>query len=124
MELLNGRALARYAGAGLLGVVIGLVGTGIHRAERPWGLVLALATVLAAAVLVRAWAGWIGMLAMAMGLVTTVSVLAGPGPGGDVVVALDAVGITWYASAAVVVLAALAPRAWFSDRPVRGATGR
>lgn len=115
--MLTGRTLARYLGAGLLGVVVGVVGTGVHRAERPWGLVLALLTVVVAAVLVRAWTGGAGLLALGLGVVTVVGLLGGPGPGGDVVVALDPYGVVWYAGAVLVAVAAVLPRRWFSDRP-------
>ena len=123
MELLTGRALARYAGAGVIGAVIGVAGTSIHRASPPWGLVLALTAVLAGAMLARAWIGWAGMLALAMGLVTAVGVLSA-GPGGDVLLVADALGYVWYAGALVVALAGLAPSRWFSERPVGSSAER
>lgn len=118
MTSATGVAFLRYAACGLLGVLLGVIGTAVHRWEQPWGLVLALASVLSGAVLVRAWTGWVGPLALAMGLVTTVGVLALEGPGGDVLVAAQPVGYVWYAGALVAAGAALAPRRWFSDRPV------
>ena len=66
----DGRALGRYAATVLIGVLIGLVGTLVHRWEQPWGLVLALGSVLSAGLLVRAWSGWVGMLLLALGVVT------------------------------------------------------
>lgn len=111
-------AVLRYAACGLLGVVIGVIGTAVHRWEQPWGLVLALACVLSGALLTRAWTGWVGPLALAMGLVMTVGALALEGPGGDVLVAAQPVGYIWYAGALMAAAAALAPRRWFSDRPV------
>lgn len=114
----TGRDVGRHLGALALGVVVAVVGTGIHRASQPWGLVLALVIVASAGALVRAWTGWSGMLALALGVFTTVAVLAGRGPGGDVLVALDAIGIVWYAGAAVIGLAALLPGRWFSTRPL------
>ncbi|NTW39706.1 MAG: hypothetical protein HGA44_07430 [Cellulomonadaceae bacterium] len=119
MEMLSGRVVARWLGAGAVGVVIGLVGTAVHRYSQPWGLVLALATVLVGGVLVRAWTGWVGMLALAMGVATTVAVLGGRGPGGDTLIPAEVVGYVWYCGAAVVALAGLAPARWFSDRPVQ-----
>ena len=124
MELLNGRALARHVGAGFIGVLIGVAGTAVHRATPPLGLGLALLTVLAGALLARAWIGWTGMLALAMGVVTAVGVLGTGGPGGDVLIVADALGYTWYAGGLVVGLAGLAPSRWFSDRPIGSRTDR
>ena len=118
METLTGRVLARYLGAVLIGVLIGVIGTSIHRSRPPYGLVLALVIVLVAGVLTRAWAGGPAMFALAMGIASSVAVLGAGGPGGDVLIAGDALGYVWYGGAAVVALAALAPRRWFSDRPL------
>ncbi|MDT0165272.1 DUF6113 family protein [Actinotalea sp. AC32] len=116
MEPLTARALVRPFGAFLLGAVVGLAGTGVHRWQQPWGLVLALAAVVAAGVLVRAWTGWVGMLALALGVFGVVSLLGQSGPGGDVVVAAQPVGYAWYLGGLAVVLAGLAPRRWFDER--------
>ena len=118
VELLSGRVLARCAGSVLLGVVIGVVGTAVHRVRPPGGLLLALLLVLVGGILARAWNGWVTMLALAMGVATAVGALAVSGPGGDVLIAADTLGYVWYAGALVVALAGLAPRGWFSDRPV------
>lgn len=117
---LDARTLGRLGATFLIGVVVGVVGTAVHRWQVPWGLVLALVTVLCAGVLARAWAGWLGMLLLALGVVTTVGILASNGPGGDVLVPAQPVGYVWYAGALVVALAGLAPRSWFSDRPLGG----
>lgn len=109
--------VGRWLGCAAVGVLVGLVGTGVHRAWSPWGLVLALTTVLVAAALARAWSGWVGMLLLALALVTTVGVLALRGPGGDVVIAAQPVGYVWYAGGVVVALAGLLPARWFSDVP-------
>lgn len=118
MELLTPRAVGRHLGALVLGVVVGVVGTGVHRVERPWGLLLALLAVVLMGVLTRAWIGWSGMLAAALGTMTIVGVLGATGPGGDVLIALDAVGLSWYFGAVVIVVAGILPRRWFADRPV------
>lgn len=115
--LLSGRGLARLLATGLLGLVVGVVGTSVHRAQPPWGLLLALACVSSAGVLARAWTGRAGLLALALGVFAAVSLLGGPGPGGDVLVALQPVGVAWYVSALVLVAVALLPRRWFSDTP-------
>ena len=111
-------AVLRLAGAGLLGVVLGVVGTVVHRAISPWGLVLALLAILVLGVLLRAWQGWSGMLAGAMGVFTATWLLGTTGPGGDVLIAADWRGLAWFCGALVVGLAAVMPRRWFSDRPL------
>jgi hypothetical protein len=115
------RLVLRLLGALLLGVLVGAVGTVMHRSERPWGVVVCLLLVLAAAVAVRAATDWRGSLALLVGLFAAVQVLSGRGPGGDVLVPADgAVGWVWTLGALAVGLgAALAPRAWFADVPLR-----
>lgn len=107
--------VARWLGAAVVGAVIGVVGTAVHRAVPPWGLLLALGTVLAGGVLARAWAGWVGMLALALGVMTVVGLLGQGGPGGDVIIAAQPIGYVWYLGAAVVALAGALPARWFRD---------
>lgn len=111
----------RALGALLLGAVVGAVGTVMHRSTRPWGVVVCLLLVLAAAVVVRAWGGWVASVGLLVGLFATVQVLSGRGPGGDVLVPADgAIGWVWaVGSLGVALAAALAPRAWFADVPLR-----
>lgn len=116
--MLTGRVLARLAGSAVLGLLIGVIGTSIHRSRPPLGLALALLVVVVAGVLTRAWAGPAGMFVLAMTIAGSVAVLGAGGPGGDVLIAGDALGYVWYCGAAVVSLAALAPRRWFSDQPL------
>lgn len=108
--------VSRLVGSAVLGVVVGLVGTGVHRLNLPWGLVLALVVVASAGVLVRAWAGVRGMLLLAALLAATVVVMGRPGPGGDLLIVAQPVGYVWYASVLVVAAVGLLPRRWFSDR--------
>ena len=115
--MLTGRAVARALGSVGIGVVVGVVGTGIHRWQQPWGLLGALAIVVVAGALGRAWTGWVGVVGVGLGVATATGVLGTSGPGGDVVVAAQPVGYLWFAGAAVVVLAGLLPRRWFSDDP-------
>ncbi len=114
--------LSRLLGSAVLGVVVGVVGTGVHRLDPPSGLLLALGVVASAGVLVRAWAGGRGMLVLGGALLLTVAAMALPGPGGDVLVAAQPVGYAWYGGALVVALVGLLPRRWFSDRPLGGAS--
>lgn len=118
VEDLSGRFVVRWLGAGLIGVVIGVVGTGVHRYSQPWGLALALLMVLAGGILARAWTGWVGMFALAMGVATSVAVLGQSGPGGDVLVAAQPIGYVWYGGALVVAVAGLLPARWFAELPV------
>jgi hypothetical protein len=119
----TGGALARAALALVLGAVVGAAGTVAHRAISPWGVVLALALVLAAGVAVRAWSGYVSLVAFAGGLLFVIQVLSQSGPGGDVLVpAGDTIGWVWIIGAMVMAgAAASAPRRWFSDEPVRRA---
>ncbi len=110
----------RAAVALVLGGVVGTVGTVAHRAFAPWGVVAALVLVLAAGVAVRAWSGYVSLVAYAGGLFLLVQVLSQSGPGGDVLVpAGDSIGWVWIIGAALVTgAAAFAPRRWFSDEPM------
>jgi hypothetical protein len=116
----TGGALVRAAVALILGGVVGTVGTVAHRAIAPWGVVAALVLVLAAGVAVRAWSGYVSLVAYAGGLFLLVQVLSQSGPGGDVLVpAGDSIGWVWIIGAALVTgTAAFAPRRWFSDEPM------
>ena len=115
VEMLTGRALARVLGSFFVGVVVGVVGTGIHRLTQPWGLVGALAIVVVGGVLGRAWSGWAGILAVGLGVAAATGVLGSGGPGGDVIVAAQPIGYAWFAGALVVALAGALPRRWFRD---------
>lgn len=109
---------SRLFGSAALGVVVGVVGTGVHRLNVPFGLVLALLVVASAGVLVRAWAGARGMVLLAALLLLTIVVMGRPGPGGDLLIVAQPVGYAWYASAVVVAAVGLLPRRWFSDEPL------
>ena len=110
-------ALARWVGAVVLAGAVGAIGTGAHRAFMPWGIAAALALVLAAAVLVRAWAGLVGLLGYGIGWVVVVQLLSLTGPGGDVLIAAgQPVGYVWIVGGMLMVAAAaFAPRRWFRD---------
>ena len=108
------------AAAGLvLGVVVGTLGTVMHRSIEPWGVILCLALAFAAALTARAWAGFGALAGYAIGLVVSVQVLAQKGPGGDVLVPDgQAIGWVWVlGSIAVTILAGVLPRGLFDDRP-------
>lgn len=121
MPTLTPRLILRVLGALLLGVVAGAVGTVMHRSTRPWGIVVCLLLVLAAAVVVRAASGWVGSFGLLTGLFVSVQVLSGHGPGGDVLVPADgAIGWVWAVGSLAVALAvALVPKTWFAEVPLR-----
>lgn len=104
----------------VLGVVVGLMGTVMHRSIQPWGLVLSLLLVLAAAVTERAFGGLVTWIGFALGLGTAILALSQTGPGGDVLVpAGQKIGLVWLVGAGVVaVVAMLLPGKWFSDVPL------
>lgn len=117
VQMFTGRAVARVLGSFLVGAVIGVVGTGIHRWMQPWGLVAALAIVVVGGVLGRAWTGWVGVLAVGLGVVTATGLLGSSGPGGDVIIAAQPIGYVWFSGALVAAFAGLLPRRWFLDEP-------
>ncbi|MEN5075125.1 DUF6113 family protein [Isoptericola cucumis] len=104
----------------VLGATVGMLGTVAHRTQwqdLPVGIVLGLAITLSTAVLCRAWSGLGTMLAAGAGWVLAVQVLALEGPGGDVLVPAQAVGLVWtYGGMAMFLVAAFLPRRWFTDR--------
>ncbi len=119
--LLTKPPLLRCLGIVVLGAVIGLIGSFMYRSVPPWGLVLSCATLLAAAVLARAWGQTAGVISLGLGWVIMVQILALEGPGGDVVIASQAIGYVWVFGGVVFVLAALlAPRSWFQDDEATG----
>lgn len=108
----------QIAGSVLLGVVVGVIGTGVHRANQPWGLVLAYLTVVSAAVLARAWARRLAMTAYGLGLVAIVLAMTFWRPGGDVLVTDEPIGYAWLAAPVLVAVVAMLPARLFSDSPM------
>jgi hypothetical protein len=113
-----GRVL-RIVGAGLLGVVVGVLGTVMFQAAAPLGLIIALAASLAGGLTARAWVGYGALAAYAIGWVVAVQVLSAKGPGGDVIVpAHHAASYVWvYGGFVLAILATFAPRSWFDATP-------
>jgi hypothetical protein len=113
-----------FLGSFVLGIVVGAVGTVMHRWMQPWGVVVCLVLVLTAAVASRAWGGRRAWAGYAVALTATIWLLSTEGPGGDVLVpAHQNIGWVWLIGAPVVaVVVALLPAALFDDRlrPVRG----
>ena len=123
VQRLSAGAIGSAVAALLLGVLVGTLGTVMHRSIQPWGVVVCLTLAFVAAVTVRAWAGFVALAGYAVGLVVTVLVLTRAGPGGDILVPDgQAIGWVWLVgSVAVTVVAALLPRGLFDDRPRRAA---
>ena len=120
--------------SGLLGVLVGAVGTFMFAALLPsgvtdhvgaaasWpvGLALTLALSVTAAILARAWGGYGAYTAYAVGWLVVVIVLSGiHGPGGDVVAGAHQrwANLWMYGGFLLVAASAFAPRGWFSDVP-------
>lgn len=121
VPILSLASVLRALGAVLLGVVVGAVGTVLHRSTQPWGVVVCLLLVLAASVAARAWAGWTASLGLLVGLYLSIQVLSSGGPGDDVLMpAGSSLGWVWAIGALLMALGvAIAPRSWFADVPLR-----
>ncbi len=117
-------SVPRGLGVVLLGVVVGTVGTGVHRASVPWGVVLALASAVAAGILVRAWTGRAGVLVHAAVVTAVVFLFTAVRPGDDVIIADQTVGYVWFGALPAALLALVLPRRWFSDDPLPGGPER
>ncbi|WP_426594586.1 hypothetical protein ACPPVS_03430 [Cellulomonas sp. McL0617] len=102
------------------GFVVGAIGTIMHRSLQPWGLVLSLALVLAAATTVRAFGGLVAWIGFVVALGATELVLSQKGPGGDVLLPSgQTIGLVWIGGSIVLaVVAMLLPRGWFSAEPL------
>ncbi|WNB85017.1 DUF6113 family protein [Cellulomonas sp. ATA003] len=111
--------VGRWVAVVALGVLVGVMGTVLHRAAEPWGMVVCLALVLSAAVVVRAWAGLVPVAGYAVGWLAAVQVLSVAGPGGDVLVpGGDTLGYVWGLGGMVAVgVACFLPGRWFLDAP-------
>ena len=108
--------IAWYLCAGLLGALVGLVGTVMHRQWAPWILLVALLTVAVVGVLVRAWIGGGGLVPYGIGWFVVVQVFAAQGPGGDIIMPAQPISYGWMIGGMVMIgIAAFAPRSWFSD---------
>ncbi|MBO3086457.1 hypothetical protein [Cellulomonas fengjieae] len=119
MQPLTAGVLGKAALALVLGVVVGALGTVMHRSMPPWGMVVCLALAFAAALTTRAWAGWFTLVGYTGGLVLSMQVLATRGPGGDILVPDgQAIGWAWVLGAvAVTALVGVLPRRLFQERP-------
>jgi hypothetical protein len=100
----------------VIGVVYGAVATIGHRSELrigevsiPWGIVAALAGVLALLVGMRLVAGGrLAASAAAIGIVGVVALLTLPGSGGSVLIAGDVIGTVWSVAPALLAVLVVA----------------
>ncbi|MDN4482941.1 hypothetical protein [Demequina lignilytica] len=111
------RIIGSYVVIALLGAIVALVGGGAHRSYGWVGLTLCVLLMGVASVFARTWRGFagLGVLAGAWMLVTVP--LAGEGPGGSALIAVDALGLGWVIGGSVaVVVAAFLPRSLLLGR--------
>lgn len=96
------------------GLVVGVLGTVVHRAVPPWGLAVVLLTALSAAVLARALAGGLGLALYGGALVLVTQLMSQLRPGDDAIVASDGLGYAWLLGAVLMcAVAAFLPARWF-----------
>lgn len=79
----------------VLGLVVGALGTAVHRSYPPAGIILALAATASLAVATRSLMGWSGLLSAVIGWAALVQFLALGRPTGDVLIAGDPLGYSW-----------------------------
>lgn len=114
---ISARLVGLFAG-GLLGIAVGALGTAVHRQWQPWMLIAALVATFFAGVWMRGWRGLAAAIAYLVAWGVTVQVLAGVGPGGDVLIAAQPVGYVWIYGGIVAALVAVAlPGRWFTPAP-------
>lgn len=102
----------------VLGLVLGAIGTAFHRTLPPWGLVAALAALVAGGLLARSFLDRAGQVAFGAGAVAVVVAMTYIRPGADLLITGQGIGVTWLIGSipAALLLPALAPRHWFADR--------
>jgi hypothetical protein len=121
MENMQNR-IAEAVIALIVGLVLGVVGTfghrgviGVHAANLPWGIVVALLAVACLFAGVRLYTGSrLATLAAVVGVLVPIFVFSFQGPGGSVVIVQDTLGRLWAYGPlvlAVLTLALPAPRA-------------
>ncbi|WP_297082369.1 hypothetical protein [uncultured Demequina sp.] len=88
------------------GVITASVGAVAHRGFAPWGVIGSVLMVAFAAVFARTSMGFSGLGAFAATWVAMTLVWSLEGPGGSVLIAQDALGISWLVGSAVVMIAA------------------
>lgn len=130
MPPLTATVLGKAVATLVLGLVVGAVGTVMHRWHEPWGVVLCLVLVVSGSVTARAWSGWPTWVTYAGGVFFAVQAMSQTGPGGDVLVPSgQAIGWVWVVGSIGLALATgLLPARLFRDesrgrRPEQQAVG-
>ncbi|WP_435299552.1 DUF6113 family protein [Timonella sp. A28] len=106
-----------YGAAVILGVMVGAIGTVVHRQEViPFVAVFAIACVFSAAVMMRAWLGLLGTGLYGVGWFVAVQVLSLSGPGGDVLLPAQILTYVWIGGGLLAIaVACFTPRAWYAE---------
>ncbi|PWD52078.1 hypothetical protein C8046_16915 [Serinibacter arcticus] len=109
----------------VLGVLVGVVTTVVHRwrlGDLPLGMLLALVTIGAGALLSRAVTRGAGLLGFAVGAVGAIQAMAFLVAGGDVLVPGDTLGMVWLLGSVLAIgVAAFLPDRWVGRHRDRGA---
>lgn len=106
-----------YLTAFMLGGLIALVGTAVHRQWQPIMLLAALLVVLSGAIMMRAFSGMIAVGIYGVAWFVVVQILSLVGPGGDVLLPGQILSYVWLIGGLVMItIASFAPRKWFSER--------
>lgn len=101
--------------AAVAGLAVGVLGTAVHRAVPPWGLALALASVLSGAVLARGLAGGVGLATLGGALLLVTQAANTFRPGGDLIIVGDGLGYAWLLGSALTCAGvAFLPVRWFT----------
>ncbi|HLR55196.1 MAG TPA: DUF6113 family protein [Actinomycetales bacterium] len=101
----------------LLGILVGALGTTLHRSAPPWGLILAIVATAALSVAARSLMSWAGLISAVVGWAIAVQWLALEGPAGDVLIAGDGLGYGWLLGGILALFVGLLlPATFFQDR--------
>src|SRR5690625_7991047 len=76
----------------LLGILVGALGTTLHRSAPPWGLILAIVATAALSVAARSVMRWAGLISAGVGGAIAVQWLALEGRAGEVLIAGGGLG--------------------------------
>lgn len=79
----------------VLGVLVGALGTALHRSAPPLGLILGIVATASLAVAMRSFMGWTGLFSSLVGWAVTVQFLALERKTGDILIAGDGLGYGW-----------------------------
>jgi len=117
----SGHLVGGVVGSIVLGALVATFGTLVHRQWAPWMLVAALVATLAGGMWMRSWRGSVASAGYLVGWGVVSQVLAGGGPGGNVLIGAQPVGYVWLYGGIVAALAPLVlPRRWFEPRAEAG----